>query len=75
MPTRVSQYAGHGYGIHFGRRYRLIDFIDFSTFARGRRKTCLLGFSNSLSTNITTILGDVIDSLILSIFPLTFGNG
>ncbi|EYB88803.1 hypothetical protein Y032_0241g3374 [Ancylostoma ceylanicum] len=74
MPTGVSQYAEHEYDNHFGRRHRSFDFIDFFHFRSGRARTCLPGFSDALSTNMTTTLGYDIDVLILSFFPLSLGD-
>ncbi|EYB84129.1 hypothetical protein Y032_0322g2430 [Ancylostoma ceylanicum] len=75
MPIGVPQYAEHEYDNRFARSYRFIDFIDFfSIFVRKQERACLLGFSNALSTNMATILGEGIDLLILSISS-TYARG
>ncbi|EYC22128.1 hypothetical protein Y032_0018g3734 [Ancylostoma ceylanicum] len=42
----------------------------FSTFARGRVRTYQVGFSNTPNTNMTTILQEIIDQLVLTTFHI-----
>ncbi|EYC22670.1 hypothetical protein Y032_0016g2888 [Ancylostoma ceylanicum] len=42
--------------------------ILFSTYARGRVRICQVGFSNMSNTNMTTILQESIDQLVLTAF-------
>ncbi|EYC35314.1 hypothetical protein Y032_1080g3562 [Ancylostoma ceylanicum] len=74
MHTGVSQYAEHENDNRFAPKYLFVDFIDFSTFVRRRVGTCQVGFSNTSKTNMTAILQESIDQLVLMSFHVWGGE-